>query len=123
MFYSINRYEDLIYINQYCGIALKHLICLRAAPPCGYNSTDGLLPVCSESCSAYSLLELHGNCIVLYQQLHYGFSIPSINLVDIINTFECSNPSSYYHIDNLSSILDSQSCTDLFSEEHQGQKK
>ena len=120
MFDKIATYEDLIFIDPHCGTALKHLICLTAAPPCGYNSTDGLLPVCAESCLAYTLLHLHGDCGALYDQLHHGFNISSIDLVDIITTFECSNPSSYYHFDNLTSILDSQSCTDFFSKEQRG---
>ena len=122
MFYNINRFADLIYINPYCATSLKHLICLRAAPPCGYNSTDDLLPICAESCLAYALLEIHGNCKILYNQLHNGFDVPSIDLAGIINTFECSNPSSYYHFDNLSLIPDPQGCTDLLAEEQRGQR-
>ena len=119
---NINRFADLIYINPYCATALKHLICLRAAPPCGYNSTDDLLPICAESCLAYALLEIHGNCKILYNQLHNGFDVPSIDLAGIINMFECSNPSSYYHFDNLSLIPDPQGCTDLLTEEQRGQR-
>ena len=106
--------------NSDCGTALKHIICLAAAPPCDHAIGDDLLPVCHQSCLAYTGLISEGECASIFNaQKELPESLHPV--VTPIYYFNCSNASSYYHFDNLSSILDSQSCTDLFSEEQIGQ--
>ena len=106
--------------NSDCGTALKHIICLAAAPPCDNAIGDDLLPVCRQSCLAYTGLFFEVECASIYSaQTDLPESLHSV--VAPIYYFNCFNASSYYHFDNLSSILDSQSCTDLFSEEQIGQ--
>ena len=110
-----------------CATALKHIMCLSAAPPCIWDHDFifippmyNLLPVCTNSCLAYARLQDDGKCESLYQYGQENF--PDLTtIIDGLHRFDCLNTSSYYHFDDLNSILDPQECTDLFSEEQRGQ--
>ena len=91
-------------------------------PPCD-NNTDLLLPICQNSCLAYSKIVEAGNCTSLFDYVHTltvssGGSDNLSVVLDLLLNTDCSNSSTYYFYGE--TFVDYSSCTDLFSEEEKG---
>ena len=117
-------YIDLVLANQEgdsdCGTALKHIICLVAAPPCNFIPAAESLPVCPDSCIAYSRLLDIAKCDSLFQLDPEQLSPNSTIIAKAMDGFECSNMSRNQY-NGSDPILNSQDCTNLFSDEQKGQ--
>ncbi|XP_064397080.1 receptor tyrosine-protein kinase erbB-2-like isoform X2 [Halichondria panicea] len=99
-----------------CETAFQHVICLAATPPCN-NVTDLLLPVCSDSCSAFNRLVEEGKCDSILQSskiflMSTGASVDKFSL-ELLTEFNCNNVSTYYFSSD--SLIDAERCTDLLT--------
>ncbi len=104
--------------NPDCITALEHMMCIAATPPCS-ETTDLLLPICTESCLAFSRVFEEETCngVLEYAQtLASTTEIKVLKLfVDLLTQFDCNHSSSLYLHDNVEELLGSESdgCTDL----------
>ncbi len=108
-----------------CETAFRHVICLASNPPCS-NTTDLLLPVCEDSCSAFTRLSEQGNCDSVIRSTEQLLVSPDLVeefqiFFTLISEFDCRNASTYYFVDGLNSLLDSQRCTGMFSPQETGE--
>ncbi len=104
-----------------CETAFQHVICLAATPPCN-NVTDLLLPVCSDSCSAFNRLVEEGKCDSILQSskiflMSTGASVDKFSL-ELLTEFNCNNVSTYYFSSD--SLIDAERCTDLLTPQQTG---
>ena len=109
--------------DPYCAVALRHIVCLTAAPPCDLD----LLPVCTNSCLVYSRLLEEGNCDSFFHYYKGLISSGGITnehglqtLMNVTFEFNCSNASSYYAMNNVDAYLDSDNCTEFFTQQQTG---
>ncbi len=101
-----------------CEAAFMHIICLASQPPCS-NTTDLLLPVCPDSCLAFvRLLEL-GKCDLIIESSEQFLMSSTLEILQflfvLLNEFDCRNASTYYFVDEVNFLLDSERCTDLMT--------
>ena len=101
-----------------------HIICLAATPPCT-NVTDLLLPVCSDSCSAFNRLIEEGKCDTILQSAELfllSSDLPEGQriFINLLTEFNCKNVSTYYFFERLDSLIDSERCTDLLTPQQTG---
>ncbi len=108
-----------------CETAIKHIICLAATPPCT-NVTDLLLPVCSDSCSAFNRLVEEGKCNSILESIEeflLSSALPEAQLLfNLLAEFNCKNASTYYYFDRVDSRIDSERCTDLLTPQQKSNK-
>ncbi len=108
-----------------CETAIQHLVCLVATPPCT-NVTDLLLPVCSDSCSAFNRLVEERKCDSILrstEEFLLSSGVPEAQLLlNLLVEFNCKNTSTYYYFNQVDSLLDSERCTDLLTHQQTGKK-
>lgn len=103
-----------------CVNALEHMMCIAAAPPCN-QTTDLLLPICTESCLAFTRLVEERTCDGIIEEaqiLAVSTEVKVLVLfVDLLLNFDCDEPSSLYLHDNVEELLgmESDGCTELQS--------
>ncbi len=105
-----------------CVAALRHIMCIAARPPCN-ETVQNLLPICSDSCMAYTRIFEEEACTPIVEYARTLQATSGIQLLDFfVELFiqvDCANSSTYYFYEEIEPLLGSGSdgCTDLFSSE------
>ncbi len=110
-----------------CVMALRHIMCVAARPPCN-ETVQNLLPICSDSCLAYTRIFEEDTCtpIIEYARTLQESRIELLELfVELFIQVDCTNSSTYYFYEDVEQRLGSGSdgCTDLFPSEDKGKWK
>ncbi len=106
-------------LNPLCETSFRHIICLYPRPPCS-NETNLLLPICPESCLAFSRLIEEKRCdeelLAIAKAVNAAGTPAFIITLGILAQFQCQNVQTYYFLgDAVTSYLDPNRCTDLFT--------
>ena len=107
-------------VDEACQSALRHATCILSSPPCA-NNTGLLLPVCTDSCLAYTRVLEEGGCDGVFGNLVQSADSQFGDLFDLLFQFDCTNMSSYLFYDNPEMRVDSSHCTDLLPAAEKGE--
>ena len=89
--------------------------------------TSGLLlPICSDSCLAFTRIVEEGGCDSLYQYGRELLQSPAFlegttfNVLNLLLQLDCTNTSTYIFYDDLETVVDPSHCTDLYTASEKG---